>query len=1057
MASKKSYEKSIEQRFATEYEYAIVEYHRTIPNTRVWHWSHVPEDLLFTSGYIHDYSRIRKERLLRKKEPKEGINRVRDYGMDAFAMSTDPISGDILYHGIQAKYYHSRKVTASDIGSFLLKLFDIRMKNPLSLGYLYSSTPLECELADSVKIPSHPLRHILYTWKHPDGRNYIIDKIKLDDIPNEYDYPLRPYQKIAIDELEEADGLNIISIPCRMGKTLIAGHHIKNKLPHIILAIAPLKISVENLRQRLSCFLPNYMSLVVDSDIGSTTDVVEINQFMNLDAPKVIYSTYKSAMDILIYLLPIDSTFILVDECHNLTGEHIEIIKQFSSGLLLSATVPDELYEELPINKIVRIPFSEGISGNYLVDYTVWVPHLLTCADGSTHVEVEIPDEFMNFSKDLAAKALYLMTCMLKTGSRRCIAYMQTQDECDEFMKILKDIGEKYHGITLWVEKITAEIKPEKRQEILHAFQQDSFDFRVLTSVRILDEAVDLPRCDSEFISSLGEKSSDIRFFQRCQRGSTIDPKNPNKRNNIFLWTDGWENCINALQYLRDSDPEFHKKICVADTRYDGGEALERTTHEHEETSRIRTWSIVKCMSLEERLHLKATVLLKFVEKEGRVPKCVETDDGIKIGHLWTSIKQGEYMVKIYDSILSKNELLRTDYERVQKMKGEKKLNGIITPQQKAEKLLKFVENMGRVPKQKEIIDGVPLGGFWGSIMHLKHNVSLYETVLSKNTILRENYEYIQHQKEKKKEIEKYTPSQKAEKLLEFVKRESRVPKKDEIEGFQIGAFWGSIKQKNHIVLYESLLSKNDILHDDYNKVIHIKESKQEIEQLTPQQKVERILAFTIQEGRPPIKSDVDDFKIGEYWRQIRGGAHTELYHSILSTNSMLQQEYNTSNQKREKKHEKGIFTPNEKAEKLLEFVKKEGRVPKNDEMEGFQIGAFWGSIIRGHSATIYKTMLSVNPILRDDYIKRHALYEENKSKEKMTAEEKANKLLQFVEVNKRYPKHSDTDIDGWNMVQYWISIKEGNSKKTYASILSHNQILREEYERSQQRKRNTT
>jgi superfamily II DNA or RNA helicase len=1057
LASKKSYEKSLEQQFALEYEYAVVEYHRNMPNTQVWHWSHVPEYLLFESGYIHDYSRTRKERLIRKKEPKEGVNRIRDYGMDAFALTTDITNGLITYHGIQAKYYHARKVTAGDIGSFLLKLFDIRIKTPHSLGYLYSSTPLEYELADSVKIPTHPLRHILYPWKHPDGRNKLVNTIISVSPPSECDYPLRPYQQTALDELEEADGINILCIPCRMGKTLIAGNHIKRKSPQIILAIAPLKISVENLRQRLSCFLPNYSELLVDSDTDGTTDAAEIRQFMEPDTPKVIYSTYKSTMNILVDIITFDNTFILVDECHNLTGEYMEIIKQFSSGLLLSATIPEELYEELPINKIVRIPFSEGISGKYLVDYTLWIPHLLTCADGSTHVEVEIPDEFINFSKDLTAKALYLMTCMLKTGSRRCIAYMQNQHECDEFMTILKDIGEKYHGITIWIEKITSDIQREKRQEILQEFQKESIDFRVLTSVRILDEAVDLPRCDSEFISSVGEQSSDIRFFQRCQRGSTIDPKNPNKRNNIFLWADGWEKCINALQYLRDNDPEFHKKICVTDTRYDGGESIERISYENEETSRIRTWSIVKCMSLDERLHLKATVLLNFVEKEERVPKYVETVDEIKIGQLWTSITQGDYMVKIYDSVLSKNKILRSDYERVQKMKEEKKLNGITTPQQKAEKLLKFVENMGRVPKQKEIIDGVPLGGFWGSILHLKHNISLYETLLSKNTLLRENYEFVQHKKEKKKEIEHYTPPQKAEKLLEFVKREGRVPKKDEMEGFQIGAFWGSIKQKNHTILYESLLSKNDILHNDYNKVIRIKEEKQEIEQLTPQQKVERVLAFTIREGRPPIKSDIDDFKIGEFWRQIRGGAHTELYHLILSTNSILQQEYNKSNKKREKKHEKGIFTPNDKAEKLLEFVKKEGRAPKDSDEEECNIGTFWGCIIRGHSATIYKTMLSANPILRDDYIKRHAMYKENKTKEKITPEEKASKLLKFVEVNNRYPKYSDTDVDGFNINMYWTGIKQGNNRKIYESILSHNQILCDEYERSQQRKHNTT
>jgi len=39
-----------------------------MPNTKVWHWAYVREDLLFQSGYIHDYSRTRMKRLIRRKE-----------------------------------------------------------------------------------------------------------------------------------------------------------------------------------------------------------------------------------------------------------------------------------------------------------------------------------------------------------------------------------------------------------------------------------------------------------------------------------------------------------------------------------------------------------------------------------------------------------------------------------------------------------------------------------------------------------------------------------------------------------------------------------------------------------------------------------------------------------------------------------------------------------------------------------------------------------------------------------------------------------------------------
>ncbi len=87
--------------------------------------------------------------------------------------------------------------------------------------------------------------------------------------------------------------------------------------------------------------------------------------------------------------------------------------------------------------------------------------------------------------------------------------------------------------------------------------------------MRILDEAIDVPWCDSVFITSVGESSSDIRFFQRMQRSGTPDASNPNKRNNIFLWAEGWEQCVTAFTYLRECDPTFHSKVRHAQVEYD--------------------------------------------------------------------------------------------------------------------------------------------------------------------------------------------------------------------------------------------------------------------------------------------------------------------------------------------------------------------------------------------------------------------------------------------------------------------------------------------------------
>ena len=59
----------------------------------------------------------------------------------------------------------------------------------------------------------------------------------------------------------------------------------------------------------------------------------------------------------------------------------------------MSATLPEELEEELSLNTIVRVPFSEGIRKKYLTDNTIWLP-FLTKKEGETSVAVDIPDTF---------------------------------------------------------------------------------------------------------------------------------------------------------------------------------------------------------------------------------------------------------------------------------------------------------------------------------------------------------------------------------------------------------------------------------------------------------------------------------------------------------------------------------------------------------------------------------------------------------------------------------------------------------------------------------------
>lgn len=162
---------------------------------------------------------------------------------------------------------------------------------------------------------------------------------------------------------------------------------------------------------------------------------------------------------------------------------------------------------------------------------------------------------------------------MLKTGSRRCIVYLSNCSECEPFMNMYKEAMEKYHGIDkVWCKKIDNKVNNKERTNILNEFQNNKdYEFYIIASVRILDEAIDIPKCDSEFITHIGDHTSDIRTVQRLQRGGRLDSENPSKKNNLFMWCEDWAKAIDALNLLKESDIDFHKKIKIINSKYDEG------------------------------------------------------------------------------------------------------------------------------------------------------------------------------------------------------------------------------------------------------------------------------------------------------------------------------------------------------------------------------------------------------------------------------------------------------------------------------------------------------
>ena len=386
------------------YEIQVAAHHMAVTGETVWRQEVIPEEELFQCGFIHDFNKHRLLRLATKAdtERREGP-RFRDYGMDFLSRKVDD-EGHVTYHAGQAKYRRGGFIGANDLGTFLNVVF-ARLR---TTGYIYTTVPLEINLREDVPNTRGMLvHHRLALDAEPDG-------VQVVTTAAETTFALRPYQSQAVDALVAAEGRLALQLFCGGGKTLIAGHVLRRRdhAQHValVVAIAPLKMSVDQLRTRLSPFLPQHTVLLVDSDEGGTTDLEEVRAAVHAGGKLAIFSTFKSAEAVLAQIDFGDDAFLLVDEVHNLVSNDalVAFTDGFRQTLMMSATLPEELFERMNVRRAFEFGMADAIREKHCCDYLVYLPLIQRAATGD--VDVRIPELLAGDDPTLAAKALFLET-----------------------------------------------------------------------------------------------------------------------------------------------------------------------------------------------------------------------------------------------------------------------------------------------------------------------------------------------------------------------------------------------------------------------------------------------------------------------------------------------------------------------------------------------------------------------------------------------------------------------------------------------------------------------
>ena len=523
-------------------------------------WSHTPETILLNNGIIGSHN---INRLIRKEHK---INPLRDTGIDVIQVDDNGVASLV-----QCKNGYKKGLLVVHLAGF-----NAWMNTLIQLqGYVYYTHKLSVNIES---LPSSP--RILYIKQafieDTVSTNIISSTVSNSVVKFEPDKTKLAYQTIAYNlavEYYKTHSKGVITAPCATGKTYMS-YMISQGYQQIIIVSPLQQFATQNLHNFVK-YGYQYKTLLVDTE--GTRDPIKISEFIKSNKNFLISVTYDS-MDVIYKLFDLlkDSLFI-VDEFHNLSKNNVcdknndfyKIIYHDCKPKMLFMSATPRIYEleKLELDEpdacgdiIYKMSFKEAIENKYITDYQLWLPSI---HEDTSKLDKEL--SIYDIDSVIKAKSTFLFSCLLNNGSRKTIVYCSDRDELDKLMNSINAL-KKFYYLDIKTAKITYETKYSDRLRILEEFSR-SMDIYLLFAIKILDECVDIPLCDSVYITY--PSHSKIRNVQRlCRCVRTTNDKF--KVGNIFIWCDDYDMIVDTLSGIKEYDENFAEKVKINQNNFYG-------------------------------------------------------------------------------------------------------------------------------------------------------------------------------------------------------------------------------------------------------------------------------------------------------------------------------------------------------------------------------------------------------------------------------------------------------------------------------------------------------
>lgn len=150
--------------------------------------------------------------------------------------------------------------------------------------------------------------------------------------------------------------------------------------------------------------------------------------------------------------------------------------------------------------------------------------------------------------EDLIVKCYFILKGLCYYGNKKTILYASNIDEANKYLKII-DWMKKMLNIEIEINQIDYTTSKTHRIKYIKQFETDDKN-QILVNVQILNEGIDVPKCDSVFIPTPNENITNL--IQRMSRCNRI--LNNKKKAYVYLWCNTNDKIFKHLNKFIDYD-----------------------------------------------------------------------------------------------------------------------------------------------------------------------------------------------------------------------------------------------------------------------------------------------------------------------------------------------------------------------------------------------------------------------------------------------------------------------------------------------------------------------